>query len=330
MTLQGPRPLLSVEGLKLHFPVKSGLFARTVGHVRAVDGVDFTVERGETVGIVGESGSGKSTVARCVVGLIRPTDGKVVLDGTDLGAIASDRLRSLRRHFQMIFQDPYGSLTPHMRVDDIVSEPLMVQGITRGKEALRDEARHWLELVGLSPEIGLRYPHELSGGQRQRVAIARALVLHPSLVVCDEPLSALDAVTQELIAELLLRLQRELALSYVLISHDIAIVRYMSTRIHVMYLGQIVESAESDEISRNPLHPYTQALWSAVPSPDPAFEASRERIVLRGDVPSPVNIPTGCRFHPRCPMKIEGLCEVVEPVETNQSGGHTVRCHLYK
>jgi len=321
--------LLEVENLKLHYSVQQGLLRNMVGSVKAVDGVSFKVRTAETVGIVGESGSGKSTVAKCIMQLVAPTEGRIMFEGGDLAAVDGRRLRSLRKDFQMIFQDPYASLTPHMKVEDIIAEPLLVQGVQQDRKAAKVEVGRWLDMVSLRPEIADRYPHQLSGGQRQRVAIARALILHPKLVVCDEPLSALDAVTQELIAELLLKLQAELSLSYLLISHDIAVVRYMSDRINVMYLGQIVESAQSDDISDEPLHPYTQALWSAVPSPDPTVEATRERIILKGDIPSPLNLPTGCRFHPRCPKRIPGRCETEEPVDKEVRGGHFVRCHLY-
>jgi oligopeptide/dipeptide ABC transporter ATP-binding protein len=322
-------PLLVVEGLKLHYPVQAGLFRRSVASVKAVDDVSFSVNRGETVGIVGESGSGKTSVAKCVVRLVTPTAGKLTFDGVNLGTLEGNKLRWMRRHFQMIFQDPYASLTPHMKIETLIGEPLLVQGIIRKRNQLGSEVRRWLDLVGLRPDIASRYPHELSGGQRQRVSIARALAPNPMLVVCDEPLSALDTVTQGLIADLLLELQGEFSLSYLLISHDISVVKYMSHRINVMYLGQIVESGRSKDVSTMPLHPYTQALWSAVPSPNPSAEESRERIVLHGDIPSPVNVPSGCRFHPRCPKRIPGRCETEEPVVTDAGGGHLVRCHLY-
>jgi oligopeptide/dipeptide ABC transporter ATP-binding protein len=261
--------------------------------------------------------------------LVRPSEGRIVFDGVSLSSLEGERLRTLRRKFQMIFQDPFASLTPHMKVADIIAEPLAAQGLAPDRQAVRALVADWIGRVGLRPELGSRYPHELSGGQRQRVAIARALVVQPKLVVCDEPLSALDAVTQGLIADLLLSLQREFAVSYLFISHDIAAVRYLSDRVNVMYLGQIIESGRSDALTAAPLHPYTQALWSAVPTSSPFVEDQQERVVLQGDPPSPLAMPNGCRFHPRCPLMIPGRCDTDSPAMTALAAHHSVRCHLY-
>lgn len=321
--------LLHVQDLRMYYPVFKGVLRKKVAEVKAVDGVSLQVSKGETLGLVGESGSGKSTVARCIVRLVVPTAGKILFDGTDLCQIGGERLRHYRKYIQMIFQDPYTSLDPLMKVGDIVVEPLLVLGILRDRKQLKAEAERALELVELNPNKVGRYPHELSGGQRQRVAIARALVLKPYLVICDEPVSALDVFTQSRIVELLLELQEKFSLSYLFISHDVAAVRFMSDRIAVMYLGKLVELAESQDLCAHPLHPYTQALISAVPVANPVVESSRQRIVLPGEVPSPLNPPPGCKFNPRCKHRKPGTCDQEEPREIDAGGGHLVRCHLY-
>ncbi|MBI4317226.1 MAG: ABC transporter ATP-binding protein [Chloroflexi bacterium] len=321
--------LLEVQHLKMHYPVYQGVFRRKVAEVKSVDGVSLRVGRSETLGIVGESGSGKTTVAKCIVRLLVPTAGRILFKGDDLCQVGESRLRHLRRHVQMIFQDPYLSLSPFMKVGDIVVEPLKVQGILRDSKRLKAEAERSLELVRLSPNKACRYPHELSGGQRQRIAIARALVLKPNLIICDEPISALDVFTQSKILDLLLELQEEFSLSYLFISHDVAAVRFVSDRIGVMYLGQLVELAESEELCANPLHPYTRALVSAVPFADPFLEISRQRIVVQGEIASPLHPPSGCRFHPRCWQRVPEKCDREEPQDVDTGGGHFVRCHQY-
>ncbi len=321
--------LLDVQDLRMYYPIYKGVMRKKVAEVKAVDGVSLQVGKGETVGIVGESGSGKTTVAKCIVRLVVPTAGRILFGDADLCQIDGKQLRYVRKHMQMIFQDPYTSLDPLMKVGDIVVEPLRVLGIPMDRKQLKAEAEQALEAVKLNPNKVGRYSHELSGGQRQRVAIARALVLRPSLVICDEPVSALDVFTQCQIVELLLELQEKFSLSYLFISHDIAAVRFMSDRIAVMYLGHLVESSEGQELCVNPLHPYTQALISAVPIANPHLESQRQRIVLQGEVASPLSPPPGCRFHPRCWQRKPGKCDREAPREIDTGGRHFVRCHLY-
>ena len=324
--------LLKVEGLKVHFPIKEGIiFERHIGDVRAVDGVSFELRRGETFGLVGESGCGKSTTGRAIVRIYRPTAGRVEFDGVDIATLEGDALKGMRRRVQMIFQDPYASLDPRMTAGSIIAEPLDIHGI--GTKAERqDRIRELLPLVGLNAEYGVRYPHEFSGGQRQRIGVARALALDPDLVVADEPISALDVSIQAQILNLLSRLQDRLGLTYLFIAHDLAVVRHISDRIAVMYLGQIVEVASSRELNTQPLHPYSVALLSAAPIPDPGVEKRRRRIILHGDVPSPAAPPSGCRFHTRCWLR-ERLgnperCSAEEPALRELSSGHTVACHF--
>jgi oligopeptide transport system ATP-binding protein len=326
------RPLVEVRGLEVHFPVYRGaIFKRRTAVVRAVDGIDFSIRRGETLGLVGESGCGKSTTGRALMRLVPATKGTILFDGEDLLSLRGEALRRKRRDFQMIFQDPYGSLDPRMTVLDIVAEPLEAHG-RRGPE-VRERVQSMLSRCGLDPRYIRRYPHEFSGGQRQRVAIARALVLEPSFVVCDEPVSALDVSIRAQVLNLLVELQRDLGLTYLFIAHDLAAVRHVSDRIAVMYLGRIVELSPADEIYRRPAHPYTQALISAVPIPDPRAEADRQRIVLEGDVPSPLHPPRGCRFHPRCPRfatlgaNQKARCKDEEPLLRVLGDGRQVACH---
>ncbi len=323
----GERPLVEIDGLEVHFPIKSGLVVdRQVGAVRAVDGVSFDVRRGETLGVVGESGCGKTTLGRALLRLVEPTGGSVHFDGVDVRAASGPQLRQLRRRMQMVFQDPYASLNPRHRVGRIISEPLRVHGIAEGAAA-DAAARELLEVVGLPPNAFVRYPHEFSGGQRQRVGLARAVALRPDLVVADEPVSALDVSIQAQIVNLLEDLQHELDLTYIFIAHDLAVVRHVADRIAVMYLGSLVELAEGDEVVQRPLHPYTRALLSAVPVPDPEFEATRERVILRGDLPSPANPPAGCRFHTRCPWVQPTRCADERPPLRELRPGHVAACH---
>lgn len=318
--------ILDVRGLKTHFPVRSGVFSRAKAWVKAVDGVDFSIRRGKTLGLVGESGCGKTTVGRTLLRLIPATAGEVRFDGIHVFALGRRELRALRRRMQIIFQDPVGSLNPRMTVGTIVGEALTVHGIARGRERER-RVGELLERVGLSASHAGRYPHEFSGGQRQRIGIARALALGPDLIVCDEPVSALDVSIQSQILNLLSDLQDELGLSYLFIAHNLAVVEHFSDDVAVMYLGRMVEMASAEEIYRNPKHPYTQALLSAVPRPDPA--ARRSRIVLGGEVPSPMNPPPGCAFHPRCPLATDE-CRILVPPLVVHAGcgpGHRVACH---
>ncbi|MCC7423447.1 MAG: dipeptide ABC transporter ATP-binding protein [Planctomycetaceae bacterium] len=318
--------LLQVTGLKTHFPVRAGLFSRVREHVKAVDGVDFVVRRGKTLGLVGESGCGKTTVGRTILRLIPATDGQVIFDGVNVFTAGRSELRQLRRRMQIIFQDPVGSLNPRMTVGAIVGEGLAVHHIAHGKERDRRVAE-LLERCGLSASYLNRYPHEFSGGQRQRIGIARALALHPDLIVCDEPVSALDVSIQSQILNLLQDLQRDMGLSYLFIAHNLAVVEHFSDEVAVMYLGRIVEIAPADEIYQNPKHPYTQALLSAVPEPDPTRRGSR--VALPGEIPSPINPPPGCPFHPRCPLAID-VCRRELPPLTQHAGAppdHLAACH---
>jgi oligopeptide transport system ATP-binding protein len=319
--------ILSVSGLKKHFPISSGIvFQRQVGAVRAVDDVSFDVYRGETLGLVGESGCGKSTTGRTILQLYRPTAGSVQFEGKELTTMKGEELRAMRREMQIIFQDPFASLNPRMTVGNIVSEPLRIHNIMRGKE-LREFVESLLEKVGLNPFYINRYPHEFSGGQRQRIGIARALALNPKFIVCDEPISALDVSIQAQVVNLLEDLQEELGLTYLFIAHDLSMVRHICDRVAVMYLGKIVELAATDELYDNPLHPYTQALLSAVPVPDPSVEEARQRILIAGDLPSPANPPTGCNFNTRCPVRMDACFREPDPVLTEVSPGHWVACH---
>jgi oligopeptide transport system ATP-binding protein len=318
--------ILQVEDLVMHFPIYRGVFQRQVGAVHAVDGVSFDIKRGETLGLVGESGCGKSTTGRTILQLYKPTSGKVLFEGSDLVTLKHEEMRWMRRQMQMIFQDPYASLNPRMTVGQIVGEPLMVHNAAKGKE-LDDYVEHLLDLVKLNPAFANRYPHEFSGGQRQRIGVARALALQPSLIICDEPISALDVSIQAQVVNLLEELQEEFNLTYLFIAHDLSMVRHISKRVAVMYLGVLMELADRDDLYREPLHPYTQALLSAVPIPDPIADASRKRIILEGDVPSPVNPPSGCRFRTRCPIA-EKICAESRPDFREVKPGHFVACHL--
>ena len=315
--------LLEVKGLQKYFPVKSGAFGLVSGHVRAVDGVDFTVDAGETLAIVGESGCGKSTVGRLVLRLLEPTGGSVRFEGQDLLGLPESRMRAQRRHMQVIFQDPYASLNPRMTVGAMLGEPLMLHGLAATDAARRARVGELLELVGLRPEHARRYPHEFSGGQRQRLAIARALAVEPRLIVADEPVSALDVSIQAQVINLMRSLQARFGLAYVFISHDLAVVKHIADRIAVMYLGKIVETATTGELFRNPRHPYTRALLSAVPQPDPTVV--RERALLEGDIPSAMNPPPGCRFHTRCPYARES-CRIDVPELSDDGAGHATAC----
>ena len=321
--------LLKVDNLVKYFPIyKGGLFRKQVGAVRAVDGISFDIHRGETLGLVGESGCGKSTTGRNILQLQTPTAGHVYFEGTDLVTMKHEALRRMRRKMQMIFQDPYASLNPRMTIGQIIGEPLLVHGITDNKGAEK-EVENLLSIVGLNPAYTNRYPHEFSGGQRQRVGVARALALKPSLIVCDEPISALDVSIQAQVINLLEDLQEQFNLTYLFIAHDLSMVKHISNRVAVMYLGIIVELASRDELYYNPLHPYTQALLSAVPIPDPLVEEKRQRKILQGDVPSPANPPSGCRFRTRCPLAID-ICAQQKPEFREVNPGHFVACHLVK
>ncbi|HJS32607.1 MAG TPA: dipeptide ABC transporter ATP-binding protein [Alphaproteobacteria bacterium] len=320
----GAPPLLEVKDLRKHYPVRKGLLSRVSGYVYAVDGISFAIEKGETLGLVGESGCGKSTAGKTILKLIEPTSGAISLRGERIDGLSRKAMRAFRRELQVVFQDPYSSLNPRMTVQQIVGEPLVNYGVNRGKE-LAARVAMLFDKVGLRREQMHRYPHEFSGGQRQRIGIARALALNPELIVCDEPVSALDVSVQAQVINLLMDLQAEFRLSYLFIAHDLAVVEHISHRIAVMYLGKIVELTDKRSLFRTPLHPYTEALLSAVPVPDPT--AKRKRIILAGDVPSPINPPSGCRFHTRCPYA-EARCRVEEPAMREIRAGHFVACHL--
>ena len=326
MTVSEAPELVRVEGLKQYYPVNRGvLFRRQVGAVRAVDGISFLIRRGETLGLVGESGCGKSSTGRAILQLQRPTAGRVFLDGVELTGIKGRTLRRMRRRMQMIFQDPYASLNPRMTAGQILSEPLEIHRLARGRR--KERVRELMDLVGLNPGYADRYPHEFSGGQRQRIGIARALALQPDFIICDEPVSALDVSIQAQVINLLEDLQERFGLTYLFIAHDLSMVRHISDRVAVMYLGRIVESAGRDDLYENPLHPYTQALISAVPLPDPDLEARRSRIVLQGDPPDPADPPAGCNFCTRCPVAVD-RCHQEDPPLQEVRPGHWAACHL--
>src|SRR5579883_874761 len=326
-TKEANTTLVDVKGLKVHFPIKGGLLGRPVAHVKAVDGVDLFIKRGETLGLVGESGCGKSTTGRAILQLIKPTAGSVKLDGVELTTLPPSEVRKKRKDMQMVFQDPFASLNPRFSIGQIIAEPLQNFKKYNNKAELQDEVAHLLEVVGLNPFFVNRFAHEFSGGQRQRIGIARALALRPSFIVADEPVSALDVSIQAQVLNLLEDLQAQFGLTYLFVAHNLSVVKHISDRVAVMYLGRIAELANSEELYELPLHPYTQALLSAIPVPDPEKERRRKRIILEGDVPSPVNPPSGCNFHPRC-WKAQDICrEVIPPLEEKQPN-HWAACHF--
>jgi oligopeptide/dipeptide ABC transporter ATP-binding protein len=323
-----PEELLVVENLEKHFPITRGIvFQKEVGRVRAVDGVSFTVNKGETLGVVGESGCGKSTMARCVMRLLDPTGGRIVFDGEDITTTKRNDLMAVRRKLMMVFQDPYASLNTRKRVGSIIGESLEVHKAGTDAE-IKTRVRDLLDVVGLNPEHYNRFPHEFSGGQRQRIGIARALAIRPKLIVCDEPVSALDVSVQAQVLNLLKQLQRDFELTYVFIAHDLDVVKHISDRVAVMYLGKIVEMGTGPDLYKRPLHPYSGALLSAVPIPNPELARKRVPVVLEGDVPSPINPPAACRFHPRCPRFQAGTCDTVEPPLEDKEHGHLAACHF--
>lgn len=318
--------ILRVEHLKKYFPIRRGVFRRQVGQVKAVDDISFEVYRGETLGLVGESGCGKTTAGRTIIRLYEATAGHIYFEGTDLAKTKGEQLRQFRRRIQMVFQDPYASLNPRMNVASIVGEPLEIHKIDNGKQK-KERVTQLLHMVGLNPGVMNRYPHEFSGGQRQRIGLARSLALSPDLVICDEPISALDVSIQAQVVNLMEELQEKLDLTYIFIAHDLSMVRHISNRVAVMYLGKIMEITESKELYNNPLHPYTQALLSAIPVPDPIMEEKRQRIILEGDLPSPAHPPEGCNFNTRCPLAT-GICYEKDPGFIQVEPGHYCACHL--
>ncbi|MGM0419859.1 MAG: ABC transporter ATP-binding protein [Bacillota bacterium] len=317
--------LLEVKNLKKYFPVKAGVFRRTVGHVKAVDDISFYIKSGETLGLVGESGCGKSTTGRTILRLLEATEGKVIFKGKDIHSLDKKALREIRREMQIIFQDPYASLNPRMTIADIIGEPMDIHGLAQSKKERNKKVQELLEKVGLLADQMKRYPHEFSGGQRQRIGVARALAVNPELIICDEPVSALDVSIQAQVINLMQDLQDEFDLTYLFIAHDLSVVKHISDRIAVMYLGKLVELSDKKELFEKTLHPYTRSLLSAIPVADPTYE--KERIILEGDVPSPVNPPSGCRFHPRCPEAID-ICSEVEPEFKNYGNEHYSACHV--
>ena len=326
MTDRPDEVILKVQNLKKYFPIRRGVFRRQVGEVKAVDDISFEVYRGETLGVVGESGCGKTTAGRTIIRLYEPTSGHVYFNGKDLATLSGGELRKMRRKMQMIFQDPYASLNPRMSVEGIVSEPLEIHRMTNGRQR-KDRVAELLHLVGLNPALMNRFPHEFSGGQRQRIGLARSLALNPDLVICDEPISALDVSIQAQVVNLLEDLQKELGLTYIFIAHDLSMVRHISRRVAVMYLGKIMELTDRETLYKNPLHPYTQALLSAIPVADPEVEEKRRRIILEGDLPSPANPPKGCNFNTRCPLAMD-ICFHVEPELIEVEADHWCACHL--
>jgi oligopeptide transport system ATP-binding protein len=321
--------LIEVQNLKVYFPVSVGsIVKKKIGDIKAVDGINFHIKQGETLGLVGESGSGKTTTGNALLQLDRPTGGKIFFEGNDITGIRKKEIRNLRRRMQMIFQDPFSSLDPRMKIADIIGEPIVVHNMAGSRAEYREQTSELMRVVGLDPSMGDRYPHEFSGGQRQRIGVARALAVRPSFIVCDEPVSALDVSIQAQIINLLEELQEQFDLTYLFIAHDLAVVRHISDRIAVMYLGELVEIASRLELYHNPLHPYTRALLSAVPIPNPTVESQREHIILKGEVPSPLNPPQGCRFHPRCKSAM-ALCTVKGAEMKEISPEHFVACNLY-